>query len=99
MGMDASVNITFLNSAKKKIQSDYIDCYKCTSKCKDFKIPPNAKFVTVCFSTEYDRCSSCVTQSEESSDNSDEEDDELEEGDEKSDSDSDITMSSDGEKN
>lgn len=78
--MDAGVTVTFFDEDIKIIRSvrNYLNCYKNSAECEMFELPADAKYVRVCYSTEYDDpCSDCnVATSDEDEDDDEEDDDE-----------------------
>lgn len=69
MGMDVTcINVTFVDANKKRIETKYMSCYKCTANCEMFEIPKNAVSVRICFSTSYDSCLECPCTDDEESD-------------------------------
>lgn len=60
MGMSAWVNVTFYNENNNEIRRVILVCEKCVAKCKEIKIPKDAKSVIVCFTTSYEECENCT---------------------------------------
>ncbi|WBB27183.1 hypothetical protein [Mythimna sequax nucleopolyhedrovirus] len=67
MGLDGQVKIYFLNKDKNVIKSDDFTCYKMCAGYLQLKIEPNAEYVQVCFSNDYQSCECiyCITAEQE----------------------------------
>lgn len=60
MGLDALVKIKFFDDDNIESRCVILNCIKSQAKCKEIRIPKNARSVVVCFTTSRDSCENCV---------------------------------------
>lgn len=60
MSLDAWVKIKFFDDNNNETRCVILNCVKCRARCKEIRIPKNARSVVVCFTTASDSCENCI---------------------------------------
>lgn len=60
MSINACVKIKFYDDQNNEIRSAILNCPKTRARCKEIKLPKNAKSLIVCFTTERESCENCT---------------------------------------